>query len=151
MRFFLYGTLTADSDNHVARWLHTLLDPGMAATTRGTLYAIEDEHGWYPGLVPDPRGGPVHGFLHESAGRFAPAALAALDHYENYDPLAPDLSEFVRRKITVETGGRRLSAIAYILRVPPVKDILTVADGCFAGFLRLRGLRPFGMAEPPPA
>ena len=77
MRFFFYGTLTAESDNEVARWLHALLTPGIPGTARGRLYAIEDELGWYPGLVPDPDGGPVHGFLHESTRRFAPEDLAA--------------------------------------------------------------------------
>lgn len=143
MHFFFYGTLTADSNNEVARRLHTLLSPGVAATVRGRLYAIEDEQGWYPGLVPDPRGDPVHGFVHESAGRFGPEDLAALDRYENFDALTPDLSEFVRRKVMVETASEHLSANAYVLRMPPVKDIVTVAGGRFSSFIRQRGLRPY--------
>lgn len=68
MNFFFYGTLSPESDNDVAGRLHTLLKPGVAATARGHLYAIEDKQGWYPCLIPDPSGDLVHGFLHEMPG-----------------------------------------------------------------------------------
>lgn len=143
MHFFFYGTLTAQSDNEVARSLHALLAPGIPATVRGRLYAIEDELGWYPGLVPDPDGGRVHGFLHKATGRFAPRDLAALDRYENFDPLRPELSDFLREEIRVEAGAERFSAHAYVLRLPPVNDAINVANGDFSEFVRDRGLRPY--------
>lgn len=134
----------AGSGNAVARRLHVLLGPGIPATARGRLYAIEDVLGWYPGLVPDPAGEAVHGFLHESTWRFAQDDLAAIDRYENFDPGSPDQSEFVRREIVVESGSQRLSAHAYVLNSLPGKAAVTIANGCFSSFLRQRNLRPFG-------
>jgi gamma-glutamylcyclotransferase (GGCT)/AIG2-like uncharacterized protein YtfP len=147
VRFFLYGTLTADSGNDVARRFHTLLKPGIPAAARGCLYAIKDELGWYPGLVSDPAGEPVWGFLHESTGRFAPEDLAEIDRYENFDPEAPDNSEFLRREVIVETGSGRVLAHAYVLRTPPVMDFVTVRGGCFASFLEETGMRPFDAGQ----
>lgn len=149
MRFFFYGTLAAGSDNPVAKWLHPLLHPGEPATARGCLYAIPDHHGWYPGMIPDPNGAPVHGFLHEASSRFGPDHLAALDRYEEFDPRAPDDSEFLRLDIAVFAGPRRLRASAYVLRKAPDESAIAIADGCFAGFVGERGLRAFGAARSP--
>ena len=144
MRFFFYGTLTAQCDNEVARRLHGLLKPGMPATTRGRLYAIEDEQGWYPGLIPDPEGGIVHGFLHEAGPGFGGDDLAVLDAYENFDPLRPDCSEFVRQAICIEAACQASIAMAYVLGASPSEDMRVIPDGDFAGFVAAAGLRPYG-------
>ena len=143
MRFFFYGTLMADSGNAVAMRLHTLLRPGVPATARGRLFAIKDVRGWYPGLVPEPSGKKVQGFLHESTGRFAEEDLAAIDRYEDFDPRSPGQSEFIRRKIIVEAGSRRLLAHAYVLKAPPARNVVPVANGSFTDFLGQSDLRPY--------
>lgn len=142
MRFFFYGTLMAESGNPVAERLHTLLGPGVPATARGRLYAIEDVQGWYPGLVPDPAGGEVRGFLHEATPRFGRQDLAEIDRYENFDSRNPGQSEFVRREILVDAGRLRVTAHAYVLPQPPIKDVVTIANGSFTSFLRQHELRP---------
>ena len=49
----------------------------------GTAYALPDAIGWYPALIVDPAGEPVHGLGFAATAGFSADDLAALGAYED--------------------------------------------------------------------
>ena len=135
MRFFLYGTLLQGACNGVATALHRGLEPGRAAVARGALHAIPDPAGWYPALLPDPAGAPVHGMVHETGPAFTPADLAALDAWEGTD--------YARAEIPVEDGGLFFMAHAWLWTAPLPPGALAIPEGDFRAFAAAHGLAEF--------
>lgn len=141
--FFFYGTLLDGSDNPVAREMHRLLEPQGAATVSGTLFGVPDAAGWFPAMVPGE--GAVHGQLYAARSGFSEADLARLDAYEDYDPLRPDASLYVRRAIALAGGG---SAQAYVFNQPLPAGAQAIPGGDFRAWLVETGLAQFtGLRE----
>jgi len=99
---FAYGTLQPGlAPTKIAR-VAAKLRPVGEGFVRGVLYDL----GGYPGAVADPDAdGRIAGTvmeLPEDEG-----VLAQLDRYEGFDPQAPETSEYIREKQTVElkAGG----------------------------------------------
>jgi gamma-glutamylcyclotransferase (GGCT)/AIG2-like uncharacterized protein YtfP len=141
VRLFLYGTLMRGSCNAVAGALHRHLGPGTPAAARGWLQAIPDAAGWYPALVPDPAGGPVHGMVHDVLPGFGASDLAALDAYE--DCRGDDTGEYRREIIVVTAGAARLNAAAYVYNAALPAAAVAVPGGDFHAFLAEHGLAAF--------
>jgi gamma-glutamylcyclotransferase (GGCT)/AIG2-like uncharacterized protein YtfP len=114
---FLYGTLLpTEAPKEIASIVKRLRRLG-SAQVRGRLY----DFGEFPGAVLDPLSRTmIHGELVAlpSDGRI----LDALDRYEEFDPLAPKRSLFVRKraKIRMANGGSREGWI-YVYNRPPGK------------------------------
>jgi len=138
MRFFFYGTLLDGSDNPVAQWVHGKLRAVGPATCRGTLHAIPDPRGWYPALLSGD--GIVQGRLYASRNGFAPADLARLDAYEDFDPADPAGSLYLREDIATSSGD----AQAYRFNRPLPDGARLIPGGDFRGWLASEGLQSFG-------
>ena len=114
---FLYGTLLpTEAPKEIASIVKRLRRLG-SAQVRGRLY----DFGEFPGAVLDPLSRTmIHGELVAlpSDGRI----LDALDRYEEFDPLAPKRSLFVRKraKIRMANGSSREGWI-YVYNRPPGK------------------------------
>lgn len=138
MRFFFYGTLLAKQDNSVARALHALLGPGIAATADMGMVAIPDARGWYPALVPE-LPGLSHGFVHDSMPAFSARDLARADRYEG--------QQYKRVKIMVAAAGGSLSVQAYLWFAAIPDGAIAIPTGRFTDFLA-EGRRAFGSQVP---
>ncbi len=106
---FVYGTLLYNNASpEVAGLIHQLRRVGHA-TTQGRLYDLGD----YPGAIVDPSArtliyGEVYQLPHDKE------LLNKLDLYEEYDPLAPQNSLFVRTNCFAKTfDGRTLECWIY--------------------------------------
>lgn len=114
---FLYGTLLpTEAPKEIASIVKRLRRLG-SAQVRGRLY----DFGEFPGAVLDPLSRTmIHGELVAlpSDGRI----LDALDRYEEFDPLAPKRSLFIRKraKIRMANGSSREGWI-YVYNRPPGK------------------------------
>ncbi len=98
---FVYGTLMrGQSDADIYHRFQEAATFVGEATVLGQLYLID----WYPGLVLDPAGGPVHGELYRlpEGGDL----LAALDTYECIGPDFPQPQEYKRLRHEVGSGGK---------------------------------------------
>ena len=112
---FVYGTLLAglgppDITHAVER-----LKPVGPATVRGILYDL----GRYPGAVLNSCSEQtISGAVLELPGD--PRVLAQLDRYEEFDPAAPETSQFlrVRETVTLESG-RELECWIYVYNRDP--------------------------------
>jgi gamma-glutamylcyclotransferase (GGCT)/AIG2-like uncharacterized protein YtfP len=114
-RLFVYGTLRPSlAPAALADVVSTFRALGTARM-RGRLYDL----GPYTGAVRDDAvDGWVHGEIVESTAATPP--LAWFDHYEDYDPAAPERSVFVREEQAIETeGGSRRCWVYVLARVPP--------------------------------
>lgn len=138
MRFFFYGTLLAEQANPVARALHRVLGPGIAATAPLGMIAIPDARGWYPALVPN-LPGLSHGFVHDSLPPFSASDLARIDRYEG--------RQYRRQEITAVTAGGPVRALAYLWQAAIPDGALAIRSGRFADFLS-EGRLPFGSQVP---
>jgi gamma-glutamylcyclotransferase (GGCT)/AIG2-like uncharacterized protein YtfP len=140
MRFFFYGTLMQGGCNPVARRLHRRLGAGVPATVLGRLYALPDPAGWYPALLRDPAGAPVHGMMYDAGADFTCEDLAALDAYENFDPANLAESEYVRQSVPalIDSGG--MIADAYLYHAPLPAGARPIPGGDFRAFLGAEGL-----------
>lgn len=140
MRFFFYGTLMAGSDNPMARLVEAALHPLGPARARGVLHAVPDPRGWYPALLPGE--GMVEGRLYE--GNLAAADLARLDRYEDYDPVGPEASLYLRRPMIVTPSDEEpCLAEAYLFNQPLPEGARPILGGDFQAWLVEHGLRPF--------
>src|ERR1700677_3617377 len=99
---FAYGTLQPGlAPTKIAR-VAAKLRPVGEGFVRGVLYDL----GGYPGAVADPGAkGRIIGTVMELPEE--EGVLERLDRYEGFDPQAPETSEYIREKQTVEskTGG----------------------------------------------
>ena len=99
---FAYGTLQPGlAPTEIAR-VAAKLQPVGEGFVRGVLYDL----GGYPGAVADPDAdGRIAGTVMELPED--ESVLERLDAYEGYDPQAPEMSEYIREKQTVElkAGG----------------------------------------------
>jgi len=116
---FVYGLLKRGFSLH-----HHMAKGTFAgdATARGTLYSL----GEYPGMVDGD--GTVHGEVY----RFDDIAVALelLDEVEEYDPLEPERSLYVRtvRPVTLRSGGIAVPAWCYLYN-RSVKGLTRIASG----------------------
>jgi gamma-glutamylcyclotransferase (GGCT)/AIG2-like uncharacterized protein YtfP len=102
MHLFFYGVLLEG----LGDWpFLNGIGPGRAATTRGRLFAIQDDSGWYPALVPGE--GVVHGAVHAAGG----ADIAAMDDFEGTD--------YDRREIDVYLGSDAARGLHPSARILP--------------------------------
>ena len=104
------------------------IGPARSATTQGTLFAIPDQSGWYPALVPGE--GRVAGAVHDAGG----VDLAAMDAFEGPD--------YERREIEVEVSGEVLASQAYCWIADLPDDAEPIPHGDFARWLTETGRRP---------
>lgn len=127
---FFYGVLIAELAPPPVRALLAGLGPGVSATARGLLYAIDEPAGVHPAMVAGE--GTVRGMLHEAGG----VDLAALDRFEGAD--------YRREPVAVATEeGQEQSADAYVwLRSTAALEV--IPDGDFARWLRESGKPAFG-------
>lgn len=97
---FVYGTLQPGfAPPNIAEAVAKLLPVG-----RGFIYGELIELNGYPGAVPDPKSKDrIPGAVLELPGDTG--ILRQLDEYEGYDPEAPETSEFVRVRQSVELSG----------------------------------------------
>lgn len=143
MLFFFYGTLLDGSDNPIAREVHRLLEPRGVATAQGALFAVPDEAGWFPALLPGE--GQVHGKLYAPREGFSLADLARLDAYEDYDPARPEASLYLREEIVLGQGG---SVQTYRFNQPLPALAQPIPRGDFRKWLAETGLAQFtGLRE----
>ncbi|BBC71568.1 gamma-glutamylcyclotransferase [Altererythrobacter sp. B11] len=135
MQLFVYGVLIRELARGRAAELIAALDDGVPATVRGTLYALNSpDGGWYPILLPDPHGAPVHGIVHE-AGR---VDWLAMDEFEDAHG-GPD-AEYERRDLPVTLGnGFTTSAFAYCYVRDLPADAMPIPHGDFGRWLRETG------------
>jgi gamma-glutamylcyclotransferase (GGCT)/AIG2-like uncharacterized protein YtfP len=112
---FLYGTLKPDAaDREIAPIVRRLRNIGRGRV-RGKLYDL----GGYPGAVVDAS---ANSFVRGLLVELPPdkATLEALDRYEEFDPLDPGNSLFVRTKTKVRlTDGRNLQGWIYVYNRDP--------------------------------
>lgn len=143
MNFFFYGTLLDGSDNPVAREVHRLLEPIGSGVARGALFAIPDAAGWFPALVAG--NGQAHGRLYAPRAGFTAAELARLDAYEDFDPLRPEASLYLRAEVQLEDGRM---AQAYLFNKPLPEGARAIPGGDFRAWLTETGLAQFtGLRE----
>ncbi|PLK26917.1 gamma-glutamylcyclotransferase [Novosphingobium sp. TH158] len=143
LRFFFYGTLLDGGDNPVAQEVHRLLEPGSPASVRGALHALPDAAGWFPALVAGE--GEVFGRVYTARPQFTGADLARLDAYEDFDPVRPATSLYLRREVALTGGG---AAQAYLFNQPLPPGSRPIRSGDFRSWLRETGLAPFtGLRE----
>lgn len=147
MRFFFYGTLLAGSDNPVASLVHQKLRSIGPARAQGVLHAIPNPQGWYPGLLTGE--GVVHGWLYEATDGFGSEDLAKLDAYEDYDPVRPGASLYIREAVSVTGPDRGVGfAEAYRFNRPLPEGSRPIPGGDFRAWLAAKGLEPFrGLRE----
>jgi len=123
---FVYGTLQAGLvPAEIAHAAETLKPVGRAAV-RGTLY----DFGHYPGAVLDPSSARmISGIVLRLPDD--PSLLALLDRYEEFDPAAPETSQFlrVRETVTLESGGK-LECWIYVYNRDP-GSAPVIAEGRF--------------------
>jgi len=123
---FVYGTLQAGlGPSQIAHGVERLNFVGRA-TVRGILY----DFGHYPGAVLDPSSERIiSGVVLQLPED--PSLLALLDQYEEFDPAAPESSQFLRVRETVrlESGGELKCWIYVYNRNPGSAPVL--AEGRF--------------------
>lgn len=114
----------------------TGLGLGAPATVQGALYAIPDESGWYPALIPTQArfATAVHGTLHE-AGE---VDLALVDAFEGAD--------YARQSLEVDGwdgfGETRADAYVWTAELPASAE--PIASGNFAEWLAETGRKAWG-------
>ena len=114
---FVYGTLLpGEAPEEIASIVNRFRRLG-SAQVRGRLYDL----GKFPGAVLDPSSrSMIHGELVvlPSGGR----VLEALDRYEEFDPVDPQKSLFVRKKAKVRMAdGKSREGWIYVYNKPPGK------------------------------
>ena len=133
MRLFVYGTLMLHVAAGRSAKLVAALQKGLPATTRGELYAVEDEAGWYAALMPDPVGAKVAGIVHE----IGEAEMAAIDLFERTG------EDYDRRSVNVMLpNGFAVAAGAYCWR-KPIEGLTRIEHGDFARWLDETGNEPY--------
>ena len=148
MRFFFYGTLTHEATNPIARALHAKLSGARRAYAKGRLHAIPLDEGWYPGLVADPAGKRVAGYLYETLSGFTSADLARMDAYEGYNPRDLETGDYVRETVEVELDdGQVLAAEVYVHRAPLPAQSEPIPGGDFAAWLAETGRTAFAPGD----
>lgn len=111
---FVYGTLRpGDAPEEIASIVKHFRRLG-SAHVRGRLYDL----GEFPGAVPDPSSRTM---IYGELVALPPdeRILEALDRYEEFDPLAPKKSLFVRKKVKVlMVNGSRREGWIYVYNRP---------------------------------
>ena len=140
---FVYGVLIRELATGRAAELVAPLGPGTPATVRGRLYALRgSDGGFYPILLPEADGGPVHGVMHPAEGVDWPGMDQFEDAHDGPDP------EYRRCLVPVETpGGAVNNAIAYCYARPLPDAAQPIAGGSFARWLADTGNRAIGMRD----
>jgi gamma-glutamylcyclotransferase (GGCT)/AIG2-like uncharacterized protein YtfP len=135
-RLFFYGTLVREYDHPLARLLAC---PVRRGWVRGTLRIKADPSGVYPVLTPG--AGRVWGWVHGGCQPISLRAVAALDLWEEFDPLRPPRGEYRRASVAVHTKGGLLRAQAYVPNTSSHPGLAVVPGGDFAAHVAARALR----------
>jgi gamma-glutamylcyclotransferase (GGCT)/AIG2-like uncharacterized protein YtfP len=144
-RLFFYGTLSHEMSNPIATSVHRKLSAGQPAFVLGRLYAIPHSDGYYPALLADVDGYPIHGNLYEARKDFTRADLDLLDEYEEFYPDDWQSSEYLRQRLPVALeGGEAVNADAYLYNAALPPTAVEITGGCFATFMRECGFQVFG-------
>jgi gamma-glutamylcyclotransferase (GGCT)/AIG2-like uncharacterized protein YtfP len=138
---FLYGTMLPRLARGYSARLAAALGTGRSASITGRLHAVITPAGCYPVLIRSGEGS-VAGEVYALPA--APDWLAALDHYENYDPANEPASEYLRREVeAVLADGTIIPVQTYIGRESSSVDLVPIGHGDFPRFLAETGLRPY--------
>jgi gamma-glutamylcyclotransferase (GGCT)/AIG2-like uncharacterized protein YtfP len=124
---FVYGTLLSKQASPEIAGLIRQLGRIGPATTKGRLYDL----GEYPGAIVDPSSRTL---VYGEVYRLPPGEdlLTKLDLYEEYDPLAPQDSLFVRTRCFAKTfDGRTLECWIYTYN-GNVKTAPLISSGNYA-------------------
>jgi len=135
MHLFVYGVLIKELAKGRAAELVAPLGPGVRATTNGQLYGVSGvDGGWYPIMLTNPAGPPVHGVVHEASA----VDWVELDAFEDAHE-GPD-AEYRRRllPVTLEDGSI-LEAFAYCFAREVPEGALPIAHGGFSRWLEETG------------
>jgi gamma-glutamylcyclotransferase (GGCT)/AIG2-like uncharacterized protein YtfP len=116
--FFFYGTLMRGESNHAALSLPDWTRYLGPASVRGLLYNLGD----WPCAVPSPEG-VIRGELHRLVD---PSRISDLDAFEDYDPLDPAGSEYLRIAVPLVDRGGLAWIYAYNR---PVSGLPLIASG----------------------
>lgn len=114
---FVYGTLRRGGSNDIARYR-----PAPQFVGEAVIAATLHDLGTYPGAV---LGG--DGWLRGEVYRIAPEVEAALDVLE--DVRADGTGEYLRRQLSVDVGGSRLSCLVYELHPGRAAGRPVIASG----------------------
>ncbi len=116
--FFFYGTFMRGESNHAALFLSDWTRYLGPASVRGLLYNLGD----WPCAVPSPEG-VIRGELHRIVD---PSRVSDLDAFEDYDPLDPAGSEYIRVEVLLADR----SGLAWIYAYNrPVSGLPLIASG----------------------
>jgi gamma-glutamylcyclotransferase (GGCT)/AIG2-like uncharacterized protein YtfP len=129
---FVYGTLRAGEANdiHRAARRHGIAAPVLVGIghAHGRLY----DFGAYPGLVPDPDGGPVRGDVY----RIDAALIPVLDEIEEVFPGIEGLFRSVRIEVTVNNDGREhaIDCLVYPVGENAVAGLTRIEEGDWVAY-----------------
>ena len=116
---FVYGTLRRGGRNDINRLAPVPSYVGMGEV-RGVLYHID----WYPGLT---LGGEEAVTVVGEVYRIGPQLEAVLDRIEQVEDSAD--SEYFKREIDVDVGGRRLACLVYEINPARVRGRQVIGHG----------------------
>ncbi|AFK05233.1 AIG2 family protein [Emticicia oligotrophica DSM 17448] len=126
---FVYGTLLSEyGDNDSHQWVRKYAEFLGKATIEGKMYMVD----YYPGIIPCSKGerfcvkGELYK-LHEPEQLFS-----LLDRYEEYNPMDPAHSEYVRKKVNavLKNDGKTYEAWVYYFN-QSVEDLEFMPKGDF--------------------
>ncbi len=127
---FVYGTLQPGLAPAKVADLAAKLQPVGKGYVRGMLYDL----GGYPGAMPDPLANSIIAGTVMELPEDA-SVLRRLDNYEGFDPRAPETSEYIRVRQTVELdSGRTLECWFYRYNRPQHRPTLVEGGAWQRGF-----------------
>jgi gamma-glutamylcyclotransferase (GGCT)/AIG2-like uncharacterized protein YtfP len=123
---FVYGTLRRGGRNDINGLEPAPRYVGMGEV-KGTLYHLD----WYPGLT---LGGEEAVTVVGEVYEIDPQLEALLDHIEQIVP--GQASEYFKRELAVEVGGRQLQCLVYVINPDRVAGKQSIGHG---DWIRFRG------------
>ncbi|RYU97294.1 gamma-glutamylcyclotransferase family protein [Emticicia agri] len=126
---FVYGTLLSEYGNIESHeWINKFAEPLGKAIMQAKMYMVD----YYPGIVPCQNGEKyfVKGELYRL--KEPNKLFSLLDKYEEYNPMDPAHSEYVRKKATVilKSDGQEYEAWVYYFN-QSVEDLEFMPKGDF--------------------
>ncbi|RFS14748.1 gamma-glutamylcyclotransferase [Emticicia sp. C21] len=126
---FVYGTLLSEYGNIESHeWINKFAEPMGKAMMEGKMYMVD----YYPGIVPCQSGEKyfVKGELYKL--KEPEKLFSLLDKYEEYNPMDPAHSEYVRKKATIflKTNKQEYNAWVYYFN-QSVEDLEFMPKGDF--------------------
>ncbi|PLK43617.1 MULTISPECIES: gamma-glutamylcyclotransferase [Emticicia] len=126
---FVYGTLLSEYGNIESHdWINQYAEPLGKAAMEGKMYMVD----YYPGIIPCPSGEKyfVKGELYQL--KEPDKLFSLLDKYEEYYPMDPDHSEYVRKKarVILKSNQQEYEAWVYYFN-QSVEDLEFMPKGDF--------------------